>query len=87
LTVRQSCGGCFYVVSHEAAKMYSLPFVLSLSKHHSFSQPGRKERPFDKLRANGVERFICDFVASSETKFRRARDRPTLRHDSFMTNK
>ena len=29
------------------------PFVLSLSKHRSFSYGAKKVRPFDKLRANG----------------------------------
>src|SRR3546814_6500158 len=31
-----------------------IPFVLSLSKHRSFLERKRQERPFDKLRANGI---------------------------------
>src|SRR3546814_8654290 len=38
-----------------------MPFVLSLSKHRPSSARRKKEQPFDKLRANGVQGF---FVAS-----------------------
>jgi len=39
-----------------ALRLHRLPFVLSLSKH--------KEKPFDRLRANGVVRNISEYSAS-----------------------
>jgi hypothetical protein len=39
--------------------------VLSLSKHRPFSGGAKKERPFDKLRANGEWGNVrCHFDAS-----------------------